>query len=767
MQRRVVITDNQEVTTDDFTRLASWPQDGIDKVVGDFLLSGLGYTGLVVTANGQTAVDIAAGRLYAAGLMYASDATQNLSLTSYVPIVAGQQTYVTLVVQGREDDGFVEARNYEVEVTSSSGATTVQQTPATGARAKVRNAIVAALAGAASLSPVLPAVPLNTVAIADVLLGTGGIVSISRRTAGLIPELDELATSYSALSASVDLINQTIAGLRNDLTALAVDQKAFVTDTTVMALAQDVATLKDKASISDTGSPYGFDHFLDTTETDVANVDYLARIEEGIRFPYANFNKTALALYNPNDTNFAHANAGLICAKYDKVDGILVSTRASTMALGGTSYQTMELTQLSMSRASIAYGDYFTVCENSAWWSSGRYDAGSGTLTIGSETYEVDNVVGNYGVNGHQIYRVRRFWTTTQTDSYTTYAPVAHTIQGVIKSQSFLQSQDRWCPGVKLGIVAWGTGAEITATLVKCRDDGTPDPKQMLAKSTVGAASFSAFPTFTEFPFSTPVHLEKGLYAILWATTGDVTAATAEGQSFLGGTLFDSTDGVFFQGDLTRDLCFGVEFCQFAITRLTALLTGINLDGGIHDIKIIAAQIVPTNAAVTWQINVGGSWQSIGEIADVDTTLFGAGVSPYYDFRAILTGNEWTMPIIDMGTSEVTVFRAGAAFAHISTARQLASGVTTSTVVVKATVGDWDAARHTLVASLLTGVGYATVKTASVSTSKSVIGRATAREFTWTFNLAAPISDFKIKMVGTTNNARVTYHVEGRFDQEA
>lgn len=773
MYRRVLVGDNQEVTSEDFSRLGLWPQQGIDAVVGDFLLSGLGYIGFIVTANGQTAVDISGGRHYAAGLMYAAEAAQNMSLASYVPIVAGQTCIVTLVVQGREEDGYSEARNYEVEVTSSDGTRTVQQTPSTGARAKVRTAIVAALAGAASLAPVAPAVPLNTVPIADIVLGTGGIVSIARRTAGLIPELDELATSYSALSASVDDINQLIAGLRHDLTALATAQRTFVSDTTVQSLAQDVAMLKDRDAISDTGAPYGFDHFLDESETDVTHVDYAARVDEGIRFPYANYNKAPLALYNPNDTNLAHANAGLICPKYTAVDGVIVAQQSGTMTLGGTTYQTMELTQLSMSRAAVAYGDYFTVCTNSAWWQSGRYDPGKGTLTIGDEVYEVEDYQQNWvalGVGGHDFVRLRRYWETTQKDSYTAYAPVAHTIQGVLKAQTFLQSQDRWCPGLKLAIVSWGVGAEVTGVLVKCRADGTPDPTQMLAKATVAAGSFRAFAGgtgFTRFPFSIPVHLEKGLYAVLWATTGDVTIATAEGSVFLGGTLFDSTDGVFFQGDLTKDMCFGVEYCQFQVTRLTALLTGINLDGGIHNIRIKAAQIVPTNSAITWQINVGGSWQSIGELSDADPTLFGGGLSAYYDFRAILTGNEWAMPIIDMGTSEVVVFRAATALTHISETRQLAAGVTTSTVVVKATIGDWDAARHTLACALLTGADYATVKPASVSVSKEVVGRPAAREFAWTFNLAAPIAAFKIRFAGATNNARVTYHIENRFDQEA
>lgn len=763
MHNRVKVGADQEITDADFERIGLWPQEGDDAIVKDFLLAGRGFTGFVVTANGQTAVDISDGRLYDAGAQYASSAAQNFSVAGYIPLIAGQKIILRLIAQGREDDGYVEARNNEVEVPTSGGGTVVQRVPDVKSRARVRNAIIAAVAGAGSSVPQAPATPVGAVAIADILLNTGGVETITRRSENETPELDGLARDFVALQEKNAQQDLEIAGLRNDLAALGRQLRGSVSQATLSALITDVAGLKERADIPDTGSPYGADHFLTDDESDIANVDYVARVEEGIRFPYANYWSGPIALQNPNDPNFMHAAQGLICPKYTPVEGVVVKKMTSTAALGGTTYQTMELTQLTMARAVVRYGDYFEVCENSSWWQSGRYDPATGIFRIGDETYEVDP--GDiFGQPGHwfQHNRVRRFWTDVVNVPYELFQPVTHNIQGVVKAQTFIQSQDRWVPGVKLGIVSAGAGAEITAALVECNDDGTPNPKRMLAKTTLAVADFKTFPTFTRFPFAKPVFLQKGIYALLLATTGDATVAMAEGQVFLGGTLFESTDGVFFQGDLTKDMCFGVEYCRFDLTRLPVQLAGLNLDGGIHNIGIVAAMITPINADAAWQLQVAGVWRAIEPTGASGETLFGAGVTPFYDFRVMLAGNEWAMPIIDMGSSKVTLFRAAVALDHISTPIQMPAGVTVATVQVRAIVGAWDAARHSLVAKLRYGASYASVKNHSAVTVKDVVNRPEAKEMEWTFSFSPEVDAFKVDFIGATNNARVTYHVESR-----
>ncbi|KPF98804.1 hypothetical protein IP86_10765 [Rhodopseudomonas sp. AAP120] len=769
MYKRATWDIDQEGTEEDLERMGQWPQQGITQLTDDLLVSGRMYKGFTALASGAAAIEVAPGRIYDSGAMFALEAGLEMAVDEFVPITAGQKVYVTLIGQGREDDGYVEARNYEREVPQSGGGTAIQQVPQTGARAKVRNAILTLYPGAPALTPVKPSIPLGTVAIADILIGTGGIESIAMRTANEAPELDALAAAYTAVTVRLGLVDQEMAGLRNDLAALARLFKSSVSRITVQAMQGDIAAIKDRLDIPDTGSPYSADNFLDERESDAANVDYKARVLEGIRFPAANQWKGPLALYNANDGNLMHANAGLICPRYTAVDGIRLWERAGSTPLGGTVYQTMELTQMLMSRQETAYGDYFQVCSNSAWWSSGQYDPAKGVFRIGEETYEVgDYTIADYAGNAlnHTFVRLRKFWNTTVKVPYDVYAPVAHTIQGVLKSQSWLQSQNRWSPGMRLAIESWSTGAEVTVALVECAETGVPLPGRMLKKTTLAASQFKVFPEETRIPWATPVFLESGKrYAYLFATTGDVTVAYAEGQKFLSGNYFETTDGAFFVGDLTRDLCHVTEFCQFSLTSLTVLLQGVNLDGGIHNIRIRNAEVVPQNSSRTFQLQVGGAWRPI-EAPEGDDTLFGSGVTPYYDFRVVLNGNQWAMPILDMGSSEVELFRADDDLRHISSV--LAFGSSIETIYVKATIGAWDAARHALAARLAYGAGYATLKTHDAVETKPVIGadglvRADAVEKIWTFSFAAPgISTCKIDFLGTTNNPRVTYHVERR-----
>lgn len=774
MFERVLAKDSQYVTDVDLTRMGTFPQEGVETLIRSLLVSGRLYKDFGVLANGLNKIDVAPGTVFDTGVMYHSDGEQAKSVQEYIPFEAAKKVVVTLIGQGRSSPGYRESRTMEREVAQSGGGTTTQLVPEVDYRVQVNDVVLSFIAGGVSTSPTAAPTPLNTVAICDILIGTGGIENITRRTESEAPELDDLARSITAVSATLAIFQQEITGLRNDLAAAFRLIDGLGSRAVITALTSDVATIKDRLDMPDTGSPYGADRFLDNSETDVANIDYYARVEEGIRFPYANFNKTQIAFGTgmANSANLMHAAQGIICPKYTPVDGIVIGPRAGSQPLGGTTYQTMDLGLLTMSREVTRYGPYFEVCTNQTWWQSGRYDAAAGIMTIGNDQYSVADTTWTDGPwSPHRTYRVRQMWVDTVQQPYDSYIPTTHSIQGVIKSQSFIQSQGRWTPGVRLAIESWSPGAQITATLVECDDNGFPNKKRALATSTLTAADFKAYTSSNElrtrFAWDKPYWMKQGLYAVMFATTGDVTVAYAEGQSFLGGTQFDSTDGYFQQGDLTKDTVMTIEYCRFDVTSIPVLLAGINLDGGIHNIGIKAASIIPTNADSRWALQVGGSWQALPkpskdgvlDISDVPSALFGAGVTPYYDFRVELNGNQWEMPIIDLNQSEVTVFRADVRFRHISIERLLQASVTS--VVITAVVGAYDVARHGLVCALRYGANYATSKAATGVQVKPVVGRDDAVMMIWTFSFASPgVDRIKIDISGTTNNARVTPHIE-------
>ena len=68
-----------------------------------------------------------------------------------------------------------------------------------------------------------------------------------------------------------------------------------------LKIVSDIARIKEVLNLPDTYAMWGADHFLTVDESDILNVDYLAKIEEGIRFPNAAERDAQMSLLNPMD----------------------------------------------------------------------------------------------------------------------------------------------------------------------------------------------------------------------------------------------------------------------------------------------------------------------------------------------------------------------------------------------------------------------------------------------------------------------------------
>lgn len=774
MYKRVVVQEAQGVSEVDFERFGTFPQKGFEYLGTDLLLATICYAGMIVTQSDTVTVQIAPGRVYDAGKMYASENVEERTVAAYVPVTAGQSVICLVVAQGQEVSDDLENRYYERPIDAQNPDAGTQQTVEDDYRTRNRKAILTIVPGVEASKPVAPAAPIGSVAVAEILVTTSGIQSVTMRTDTKAKTLEQLAATQTAIQKNLAIMMQNIEGLRADQAGIKAQLLGSASKSMIAALAVDMALIKDRLDIADDGSPYWADRFLDGSETDEAHVDYDARVEEGIRANYDGINEFALSLYNPNDPNLMHAASGLICPKYTAVEGIAVTEATGEMALGGLSVQNITVQHLTESRERIRYGSAFTICNNSQFWQSGQYDPISGIFTASNgDTYKAAAVLQGYNDSvNHQAVRLQQFWTDTVQVPYDSYLVDEQTISGVVKAESFLVHQERWTPRTWLGIKSWGDGAAVTAVLVECRDDGTPDPSRSLGAVTKNAADFATWPNRTYFPFVKPRLLSplKGssskarAYAVLYFTTGDVTVATADGASFLGGNLSTSTDGIYFDVDITKDLCMGVDFCSFDITNMPIRLNSWSLTGGIENIDILAPMLIPSSANVSFEINVNGSWKALN--AQNSDAGFINGITALYEARVVFAGTEWGMPIIEMGDSRVRLTRQKAAFTWLSA--DWALGETAAEITLRAVIGAWDPARHTLVPKVLSGASFATETAASTTTVKPVTGRETARpdqeaavEMEWVFDVSATNPDtVKFKLAGATNNYRIGFHVE-------
>lgn len=773
MYKRVVVKDGQGVNEVDFERLGTFPQTGIDLLTRDLMASALVYSGLLVTQSGSVAVQIAPGRVYDNGRQFASEVTEERSFAAFVPVTAGQSVICLIVAQGQEVSDDVEDRYYERPIDPNNPASGTQQSIDDGYRTRNRKVVLTVAPGIEGARPVAPVAPIGAVAVAEVLVTTSGIQSVTMRTDSQAQRLERVAGEVSDVAKTLALITQAIEGLRADQAGIKASLLGSASKGALAALQVDMALIKDRFDISDDNSPYWGDRFLDLRETDVQHPDYKALVEEGIRFPYANITEVPLSVYNANDPNLSHAGSGLICPRYVATDGITVTAATGEMPLGGIAVQTITVEQLVEKRERVRVGTTFTICNNAQFWQSGRYDPIAGIFTSATgETYKAGAELKAWqGLFDHQFVRLQQYWTDTIDVPYEKFTANQKTVSGVIKAQSFLVHQERWTPRTWLGIKRWGKGAAVTAVLVECRDDGTPDPTRALATVHKSEADFKAWPERTYFPFDKPRFLaplagsqsRARAYAMMYFVTGDVDVATADGQSFLGGNLFSTTDGRYFDGDLTRDLVFGIDFCSFEITQIPVNLTAWNLDGGIQGIDILAPTIVPSASNIVYEINVGGVWRPLS-----DQTIGGGildGVTVYYQSRVVLTGTQWAMPIIETGNSRVRLTRNGDKLTWVSADWLIGEQATEFSFRV--VVAAHDADRHTLNAKCLHGAGYKTATAAVSVTSRVVAGREVARpdqeyavEMEWTFKLPAAVDRAKFRLDGSTSNHRLPYNVE-------
>lgn len=779
MFKRVVIDEAQGVSEVDYTRIGTYPQTGIEYLTRDLLAAGLYYSGFTAVQSGAVAVQLAAGRVYDSGKMYASEEVQERSIAAYVPVTAGQSVICLIVGQGQEVADDLENRYYERPIDTQNPDAGTQQTVDDAYRTRNRKAIISVVPGIEGARPVAPIAPIGSVAIAEILITTSGIQTVTMRSDTLAARLDQVNTALKTLGSAMLLINQSIEGQKADIAGIKAGLLSSASRNAVSSLQVDMALLKDRLDISDNGSPYWSDRFLDYGETDydpltgLGHADFDALVEEGIRFPYDGVNQVPLSLYNPNDPNLAHASIGLICPKYSIVEGIAVNQATNEMPLGGISSQTITVEHLTESRERVRYGSAFTICNNAEFWRSGRYDPIAGVFTAANgDTYKAAALLEAWrGLVDHQFVRLQQFWTDTIQVPYDKYLVSEQTISGVVKAQSFLVHQERWSPRTWLGIKRFGVGAEITMVVCECRDDGTPDATRALVSVTKTAADFKTWPEKTYFTFDKPRLLSPlagsqgraRAYATMWFVTGDVDVATADGESFLGGNLFTTTDGIYYDGDLTKDICFGIDYCSFDVTQIPIRLGALQLTGGIESIDILAPSIVPAAANLVYEINIGGTWKSLS--AENSDAAMINGVTALYEFRAVLTGTQWGMPIIETENSRVRLTRNKDELTWVSAA--WAIGEAAAEIKVKAVVASWDATRHAIVAKCLSGADFATVVTAAAPTVRVVPGREVARpdqeaavEMEWTFTLPTNPTSVKLRFDCDTNNYRIPFHFE-------
>ena len=142
------------------------------------------------------------------------------------------------------------------------------------------------------------------------------------------------------------------------------------------------------------------------------------------------------------------------------------------------------------------------------------------------------------------------------------------------------------------------------------------------------------------------------------------------------------------------------------------------------------------------------------------------GLYPMLPFRAVLIGTVDSMPGFGVASNSRTrTRRPGSTMVHISEIRQMPPATTINNVKVDVRLESWRGAPyHTFACKILRGATYATVELPDSTTVQVAPDDPNALLISYMFTLAAPVSTYRIRMDGTTDNVAACFHVASRSD---
>ena len=786
MERKVNIQDWQKVTVEDFNNFGLFPRYSFDHVVGDVLIPSMAYTGFTTVQDAPAVVTVGAGRLYHNGIVFYNDneGGTNLDLLSVLPVVT--RRYVGIVVWGQEIETDTEPRTF---LTDPVTRATVARVVSTESR---RWTNISTVTGPESPDPQRPAIASNTLVVAWVLLDSAGIVSITMVEENRAPNVSELDARLDENDAWRQRTASRLDTLATDLAALAARLAGTASMKFALKLGADIARVKETLNLPDTYSHWGADHFLTEDESEPLHTDYVALVEEGIRFAPEIQRDSQIGLLNPIDEAVIN-QANFVLPAYTQVPRLEVLGNDGEISISQNQFQTINWELCSKTRTRIRWGTAFYVCANGVWWfapsgrdwqtsiASGEMANGWGTsgntpntdliydpirniLTRGDETFQILDVQDN---PNHTILRLAQFWVDEIIDSY--YWRQVVTIQGLsgsIVAQTYLSSQGGWLTSVDIFFTRVGPSGDVHCLIAECNSDGSPNYQKVIGRSTLTHDLLRVIPNHGRFEFL-PTYLAKGArYAIILQTAGNHFISIVENNKFAQGTLFNSSDGAWSVGSLTKDFAMRLNFAKFNTNRCTAMLLSLELSGGIVNVDLNFDSIRPPGTSLIFETMINGEWMQLGYYDSNPLT----GLHSLLQFRVTFVGTTDEMPGLGVASnSRVFTQRPRKDFTHISTARTVPLAATVNTVYCDFRLESWrGVGYHTFLARLLTGAGYTALRTPSLVEDEIDPNDPTTLVRRCTWNLAAlggtPINSYKIRCQGTTDNERACFLVGERVD---
>ena len=759
--RRVVFEANEQGTLEDFNNLGAFPEAALDAIGEGLLIPDYAYWGFDAAAAGSTSVTVSGGCIIYDGKVYVNDDQGGTEFSLLARLPVATQKYVSIVAWGAEVDESTEARAFLTDVETRAIEARVIPT------ANLRRAELAVVSGTEEPDPSPPATASNQISLCDILLDTGGIVSITMNTENLAPNLRSLYLMAKAFDVWRLKIGVLIDTLASDLANLSGRIKGLADRSLVIGVMQDLAQVKDRVDLPDDYSAWAADHFLDYAESDFEHADWLALVEDGCRFPFAQQRDAQLGLLNSLDPKVTVQNE-LMLPAHSLVERVSITGRDGEISVSSLEYQTVTTVKKSIARQRIRYGTSFIRCTNSTWWAEGRYDPATNTFARAGEAY---TVLEGDPRNNNNLLRLSQFWVDRWLEYY--WENVVSTTQysGSVLGQTFLNSQEGWLCAVDLYFSRKAATGDVQVLICETTDSGQPNLSAVIGSATLAAADIKLYPTNTRVPLQ-PTALQMGKrYGVVLVTGGNHYMAMVTGNKFSSGSMFTSTDGAWFQGDILNDMSLRLVFARFESPRVEVQMQPLQLENGIANIDINVDAVVPLAEGFGLiheiQDPITGDWVPL----DGSSPNHLIGLPAMLPYRIVFLGTTEMMPGIGVGSnSRLYTWRPRDDFTHISEDRVMPGVSTINTVYLTLRLEGWrgelsPSGHHTCIPKLMYDSGFSLLKTATAITDEVCQDdpdNAIYRRAVFEFNPA--ISEYKIQIEGTTDNVVTCFHVAERVD---
>ncbi len=718
-------------------------------------LDAIGYpahwAAFTVARKSAQEITVSAGRYVAGEIVYAQEAPKDVNLQLQIPVAASDQRWVAVLLRGKE---VIDAATRPFE-TSDDPETSIivnRATPKTIRR--VVELIVQP--GEANPVPVKPVVDSTDACIAFVLLTSSGVNTIEPGNSDRVKTLFEVEGRVTALEVDLDGLFMRTETIETQIVNIKAKLTEIPRPVIIRQMQRDIGAARLKVDLPDEARAFVFDQALIPDRWDMTHVDWLARIEEGVRFGFAAEAQARLEVQAEDDPKIAFRGRRMVPA-FDEVTRIANTSLDSTLNISQLVHTETTLVRKESSRIRITYGPTQWACENQAGWAGLGGDSRVGQmLNVGGETFEVVERR-DYGGPGHQTYGVRQIRYEMYSEPYWEYVTEDVGVNGSIYGQSFLVAQPMQLTSLDLSFARVGADGDVHIFIVETTTGGMPRFDAVLAQGKLNHADLVVGWNKAVLPITL---LESGKrYAFVTVTTGAHALHISASNKYTGGTQFLTTDGAFAQGSTETDICFRLNAARYRSPRTVIPMQALNLADGMTQIDMLFAGWVPGGCTLGWEIRPSGSnvWTELDDGDPATNPLVGLPAS--VELRMVMMGTADLQPMIQLDQKAVSRVARNRSTMRAVT-KSFPFGFSTTSIQTQYTLDSFDADRHTFTPAIMVGNTVVNPNTTEITIDPQ---RPERRTYLSTYTLGAAANAARMRPAATTNNLASVPFVQDAF----